>query len=204
MIRKSTGHRVSVPLCKSSKYPGSHLSRVYCIIIIGDYFQPSTLKFDSITVCGGIFGATSIVQYIESILNNATYSFDQDCHFEIRSSVKRVVLTFEELHFEGEVNCKRDYIELSEYISNKNVPIAKICSTEDLNKTYYSNVSRMFLHFHTNGNSTYKGFKASFRGELKILVVHLINFTFLTVVIKFATQNYICTSIVIFETESNN
>ena len=134
----------------------------------------STLKFDSIIVCGGIFGATSNVQYIESILHATTYPIEQDCQWEIRSSVKLVVLTFEQLYFEGDANCKRDYIELSEQISNRKVLIAKICSREHFNKTYYSSVSGMFLHFHTNGNNTYKGFKASFReGELNILLIRL-------------------------------
>ena len=121
----------------------------------------SNLKCDYITVCGGVFVASSKIQYIKSIHYPSTYPKDVDCHWEFRSSAKFIQLTFEDFNLEADKNCSRDYVELWEIISGNKKIIKKLCSTNGFKETYRSSVSRLFINFHTDGENSYKGFKAS-------------------------------------------
>ena len=122
----------------------------------------SNFKCDYITVCGGVFVASSKIQYIKSTHYPSTYPNDLDCHWEFRSSAKLIRLTFQDFNLEADKNCSRDYVELWEIISGKKTIIKKLCSTNGLRKTYRSSISRIFVNFHTDENNGYRGFKASF------------------------------------------
>ena len=100
---------------------------------------------------------------MKSINYPSTYPNDLDCQWEFRSSVKLFLLRFQDFNLEADENCSRDYVELWEIIYGKKKIIKKLCSTNGLNKTFRSSVSRIFLNFHTDGNNAYKGFKASFK-----------------------------------------
>ena len=87
----------------------------------------------------------------------AKYPNKQDCQWEIRPSIGYyVVITFEDFLLENE---DLDYIELSEY----NRHIAKLSSTDGLNKTYRTFTSRMLIKFHSDHYVRYRGFKASYK-----------------------------------------
>ena len=107
--------------------------------------------------CRMILNASNSVQYFRSMNYPDKYPNNQDCEWEIHPSIGYyVILTFEDFQLE---KIYFDYVELSE---NKR-HIARLCSTDGLNKTYRSYASRMLIKFHSGSVNSYRGFKASYK-----------------------------------------
>ena len=115
--------------------------------------------------CRMILNASNSVQYFGSMYYPDKYPNNQDCEWEIHPLIGYyVVVTFEDFQLQKTYHCSEnrysyEYVELSENMRH----IARLCSTEGLNKTYRSFTSRMLIKFHSNSEYSYRGFKASYK-----------------------------------------
>ena len=109
--------------------------------------------------------ASNNVNYFKSKNYPQFYPHYQDCKWEIKATVGFVVeLTFKDFLLEKHSNCKYDYLELSEDdVSNNHTVIAKLCSTQGVNKTFYSSGINIRVKFHTDSSNRHKGFLASYK-----------------------------------------
>ncbi|XP_067665910.1 cubilin-like [Haliotis asinina] len=112
--------------------------------------------------CGGQLNALYTDQVLTSPGYPTNYPNNLDCAWIITTTYSHIKITITNLDIESQANCNYDYLRIIDGSSSISSTLATLCGTQT--STYFSSGSSAVVKFHSDGSTSGKGFRLTYRG----------------------------------------